>query len=124
MFPPAKFVTKPIRPLNLFNAIFNIETCKPFKTYYSFVAFNKLYQLKNQVKCVVDTENMYVLCAKDGDKIALAIVNLTGETQLLDISGLDLTNANFHLIDEDRTFTWIEKPPCIENNGVLLITIG
>ena len=107
-----------------YNAIFNLETRKPFKTYYSFVAFNKLYQLKNQVDCTIDTENMYVLCAKDGDKLALAIVNLTGETQLLDINGIDLTNANYHIIDEDRTFTWVEKPPCLENNGVLLITIG
>ena len=107
-----------------YNAIFNLNDFKPFKTYYSFVAFNKLYKLKNQVECASDTENMYALCAKDGDKLALAIVNLTGKSQLLDINGIDLTNANFHLIDEDRTFTWVEKPPCLENNGVLLITIG
>ncbi|MBR1983616.1 MAG: hypothetical protein IKA12_02900 [Clostridia bacterium] len=106
-----------------YNAIFNLNNYKPFKTFYSFVAFNKLYQLKNQVESTIDTEDMYVLTAKDGEKTAMLIVNLSGKKQPLEINGLDLTNAKYHVIDDDKTFTWVSECSEILDNGVVLITI-
>ena len=106
-----------------YNAIFNMNNYKPFKTFYSFVAFNKLYQLKNQVESTIDTEDMYVLTAKDGEKTAMLIVNLSGKKQPLEINGLDLTNAKYHVIDDDKTFTWVSECSEILDNGVVLITI-
>lgn len=106
-----------------YNAIFNMNNYKPFKTFYSFVAFNKLYQLKNQVESTIDTEDMYVLTAKDGEKTAMLIVNLSGKKQPIEINGLDLTNAKYHVVDDDKTFTWVSECSEILDNGVVLITI-
>lgn len=104
-------------------AVFDMNTYKPFKSYYSFVAFNQLYQLKNQVEASVDTEGMYVLRAKNGEKTALLLVNLSGKKQDLKFEGLDLTRAKYYVIDEDKTLSWAFDASTINDNGVLLITI-
>lgn len=104
-------------------AVFDLNTQKPIKSYYSFVAFNHLYQLKNQVEASVDTEGMYVLCAKDGEKTALLLVNLSGKKQELNFDGLDLSKAKYYVIDEDKTLSWAFDASAINDNGVLLITI-
>ena len=104
-------------------AIFDIGTQKPTKTYYSMVAFNQLYQLKNQVEATIDTEDMYVLCARDGEKKAILVVNLTDKNQALEFEGIDLNKAKYYVIDDDKTLTWACDGKELKQNGVLLITI-
>ena len=101
--------------------LFDIKTHKPVQGYYALVAFNELYKLKNQVKAECDTEELYVLCASDGNKNAILISNLTGETQIPEFEGVDLENATYHIIDNERLLSWAPNADKIEKNGVILI---
>ena len=94
---------------------------KPIQGYYSMVAFNQLYKLGNQTELSVDTEELYALCATDGRKCALLIVNLTGETQALAIEGVDLADARVSVIDDNRLLSWAPDANTIENNVVILV---
>ncbi|MBQ2891192.1 MAG: hypothetical protein IJE44_06075 [Clostridia bacterium] len=47
----------------------------PFKTYYTFVAFNELYKLGNQVKISETEDGMCCVAATDGDKKAVMMNN-------------------------------------------------
>ena len=101
--------------------LFNPITHKPIHGYYSMVAFNTLYQLGTQVHTECDTEELYVLAATDGERHAMLISNLTGEKQELCIEGADLSNAKYHVIDNERMLSWSPAVNCIDKNTVLLI---
>lgn len=101
--------------------LFDIKTHKPIHAYYSLVAFNALYKLGTQASSVCDTENLYVVCATNGKKNALMISNVTGQKQTLEINGVDLTEARYSIIDDERLLSWSPPVKEIENNTVLLI---
>lgn len=101
--------------------LFNPITHKPIQAYYCLAAFNMLYQLGTQVSSVCDTDGLYQLAASNGKSHALLISNLTGETQPLSITGVDLSGARYHVIDQERLLSWSLKVSQIENNQVLLI---
>ena len=103
------------------SAFFDPYTYKPFHAYYAFAAFNHLYKLKNQVELVCDTDGLYAVCASDGRNNALMISNISGETLDLDIEGVDLRDARYHVIDQPRLLSWSDKVSKIENNQVVLI---
>ena len=85
------------------------------------VAFNTLYQLGTQVHTECDTEELYVLAATDGERHALLVSNLTGAKQALDIEGVDITRARYHVIDNERMLSWSPAVSEIDKNTVLLI---
>ena len=95
--------------------LFNPITKRPIHAYYSLVAFNNLYSLGTQVELSCDTEDLYALCATDGDRNALLISNLTGKKQELAIEGVDLTKAKYHVIDCDRLLSWSCEVRAIDN---------
>ena len=101
--------------------LFNPITHKPIHGYYSLAAFNMLYQLGMQVKTDCDTEDLYVLAATDGKRHAMLISNLTKKKQALEIEGVDLTGARYHVIDQERLLSWSPAVKEIANNMVLLI---
>ena len=101
--------------------LFDIRTHKPIHAYYSMVAFNTLYQLGTQVEAVSDNERVYAVAASDGTHHALMISNLSGTTQELNIEGVDLSKAKYHVIDQERLLSWSPAVSAIENNMVLLI---
>ena len=101
--------------------LFDIRTHKPIHAYYAMVAFNALYQLGTQVEAVSDNERVYALAASDGTHHALMISNLSGTTQELNIEGVDLAKAKYHVIDQERLLSWSPAVSAIENNMVLLI---
>lgn len=101
--------------------LFNPITHKPVQGYYSLVAFNTLYRLGTQVAVSTDHEKLYALAASDGTRHALLLSNLTDETQTLDFSGIDLSRARFHAIDNERLLSWSPAVSVIEKNTVLLI---
>ena len=101
--------------------LFNPITHKPIHGYYSMVAFNTLYKLKSQIKATSDTEDLYVLAASNGKRGALIISNLSGKAQELSIEGVDLSDARYHVIDNERLLSWSPAVKSIENNSVLLI---
>ena len=101
--------------------LFNPITHKPIHGYYSMVAFNTLYRLGTQVESVCDTNTLYTLVASDGKSHAMLISNLTGKKQELNITGVDLSAARYHVIDNERLLSWSPAVKEIENNQVLLI---
>jgi hypothetical protein len=101
--------------------LFDANTRKPVQAYYSMVAFNQLYKLGTQVALECDTEELYAVAATNGKKNALVISNLTGETQSLNIEGVDLTDARFSVIDDTRLLSWSPFVSEIKNNEVYLI---
>ena len=101
--------------------LFDIRTHKPIHAYYAMVAFNTLYQLGTQVEAVSDNERVYAVAASDGTHHALMISNLSGTTQELNIEGVDLSKAKYHVIDQERLLSWSPAVTSIENNMVMLI---
>ena len=102
-------------------ALFDANTYKPIQAYYSMVAFNHLYKLGEQVALECDTEELYAVAATDGKKSAIVISNITGETQPLNIEGVDLKEARFSVIDDTRLLSWSPAVSEIKNNEVYLI---
>ena len=77
--------------------------------------------LGTQVESVCDTDELYTLVASDGERHAMLISNLTGKKQELNITGVDLSCARYHMIDQERLLSWSPAVKGIENNQVLLI---
>ena len=55
-------------------AVFDPE-CIPYPTYYALTAFNRLYELKNQVNVDLDSDEIYAVAARDGKRGCLVIAN-------------------------------------------------
>jgi hypothetical protein len=75
--------------------------------------------LQDALEC--DTEELYAVAATNGEKNAILISNLTGETQTLNIEGVDLSGARWSLIDDSRLLSWSPALKSIANNSVVLI---
>lgn len=93
----------------------------PSHTYYAFAAFAALYRLGTQVSLTCDTDGVYAVAASNGEKHALMISNVSEETKELHITGADLSNARWHLIDDARRLSWSPALTSIEHNTVVLI---
>ena len=95
----------------------------PVSTYYSFVAFGRLYALGTQVKTeiVCEAKGLYAVAATNGKKHALMISNQTGVTQPLCIEGADLSDARVYAVDQRRLLSMAFDTSEIENDTVLLI---
>ena len=61
--------------------MFNCLTNEPYPAYYSFVAFNRLYQLESQVEVECSEKGVYAVCAKKGDCCWIVIAN-TNENEV------------------------------------------
>ena len=101
--------------------LFDIKTKKPIHAYYSMVAFNQLYKLGNEVECESDNPRLYAIAASDGKKHAMLISNLTKARQQLRIEGVDLSNARFYVIDQERLLSWAPDAKTLAPNDVVLI---
>jgi len=101
--------------------LFDICTHKPIHGYYSMVAFNHLYRLGEQVELTCDHNRLYAVAATNGKRHALMLSNLTGETQELNIEGVDLTDARWYVLDQERLLSWSPALNKIENNTVVLV---
>jgi len=92
-----------------FNGLFDMYTYRPLKGYYAFYHFADLYGLKNQYKSETDDEDVYVVCAKDGDKAAIMLTyyseNDNKGAKFIDIEtdGFDLEGAKILVTDKDQT---------------------
>ena len=89
--------------------------------YYAFAAFAILQKLGTQVSLACDTEDVYALCASNGNQHALMISNVSGQAQDLHIEGVDLSAARWYILDERRLLSWSAPLSEIENDTVILI---
>ena len=103
-------------------ALFDPYTNRPFHAYYALAAFNHLYELGNEVYTECDSEGIYVIGATDGNRKAILISNISdAPEQELNITGVDLTGARYHVIDQPRLLSWSPAVKTIEKNMVVLI---
>ncbi len=101
--------------------LFNPITKKPIHGYYSMVAFNALYRLGTQVETEVDTKGLYALAAYNGKRGAILVSNLSGKAAELNIEGIDLSEARWSVIDNERLLSWSPAVQKMQPNEVLLI---
>ena len=109
--------------VSLYGGMFNPMTQTPFPSYYSFMAFNSLYKLKNQCKATYDAP-LYTLAASDGKYGAVMISNPTDKDIELDaeIPGRVL---EVKVIDSFRCLSPIgdRLPKVIGKESVLLVNV-
>lgn len=94
---------------SVYGGMFNPDTHTPYKTYYSFVSFNSLYKLENEIETSSDDENLYVGgAAKDGKKV-LVFANMTDKPQTVefDVKGADLSDAEVVITDSEYMHTLV-----------------
>ena len=101
--------------------LFDIRTHKPIHAYYSMVAFNQLYKLGDQAELTKDNSRLYAVAATNGKRHALMLSNLTGETQELNIEGVDLADARWYVLNQEHLLSWSPALNKIENNTVVLV---
>ena len=107
---------------NRWNAFFDQFTLKPtLHSYFSFAAFNFLYQLENQVELVCEEKGVYAVAAVNENRGALVISNISGATQELSIEGINLDDARWYVIDSKRLLSWSPECKAIDNNQVILV---
>ena len=104
-------------------ALFDAYTHKPIHAYYALVAFNHLYQLGTEVYSESDTEGVYVVAASDGNRHAMVISDISNHAKPLplQIEGVDLSQARYHVMDQSRLLSWSAPVKTIENNQVILV---
>ena len=107
-----------------FGGFFKPLSREPVCTYYAFKMFNELYNLKNQVECIIDepSEGFYSLAASDGEKSAVMIVNHSEDAMDIKLN----VNKEFsvYLLDENHFITKTDYDPscfAIDPNEVLLV---
>ncbi len=66
---------------SVYGPLFNCITNEPYPAYYSFVVFNKLYILQNQVEVQLNEKGVYALGAENNGAGVLVISN-TNETEI------------------------------------------
>jgi len=113
------------RPGTPFNGLFELGTYKPYKSYYSFLAFNELYKLGGETKSESDDNDVYVLSAK-GDKKAVLIsyyggVDAEDKVLELHLSGFEKPNnkVSYKMLDNEYDLE-LTKDEYINGDAVTL----
>jgi xylan 1,4-beta-xylosidase len=78
-----------------------------FKAYYAFYAFNKLYELSNEIECSSSKEGIYTIAAKDTNTARILISNPTEKEYNLAIQTYTrkkITSVRKHIVDRDKNF--------------------
>jgi len=114
MFYDARFGT------SIYGSMFNPLTAEPFTAYYAFKAYNELYKLGEQVEVTLDNENLYGVCAKNGERACLLIANPTEEDVSLEISA-DGKIGECYITAEGMTEKKTPLPKFLPKNSFLLI---
>lgn len=117
MFYDARFGT------SIYGAMFNPLTSEPFPAYYSFVAFNELYQRKNQASLSCDDARIYAVAAKGQNDGCIMIANPTVETVDIDIC-TDLTITSCKLLDGENLLSDVEFNGKIPSESVMLLVLS
>ena len=68
-----------------------------------------------------DSSEVYVAGASDGERNIVIISNISDSDQELNISGVDLSRARYHVIDQQRLLSWSPQVNKIANNQVVMI---
>ena len=90
-----------------YRCLINPDNGAPYRSYYSFMMFNTLYSLKNQVSCQAEETGIFASAARCGKKAAIVLSNPSENplTLELDLSGFNATDAQFLRIDDENRYT-------------------
>ena len=90
-----------------YSGLFNAETHCPLPTYFTFMAFNHLYRLQNEIETATEGDPLYVGGATDGTEKVLLIANRSEKavTAELDIAGASTDGAEILRIDGVYTYS-------------------
>jgi hypothetical protein len=94
-----------------FNGLWDMYTLRPLKGYYPFFIYSKLYELKNQVYSSSDSDDVYVVSAKNGEKARMLVCyyaendNKGADVVKIDVSDFDMAGAKIYLVDEHNTMS-------------------
>ena len=109
--------------VSVYGSMFNPLSKEPFPAYYAFTAFNRLYQLKNQVELTLDNDDIYAVAAKDGENACIAVVNPTGADVELDLS-FEGTVKECFITTEGKNDQACELPAVLPANSFISVSIG
>ena len=105
-----------------FNGLWDMYTYEELKGYYPFYIFANLYELGIQVEHSSDDEDMYVVAAKNGDKVGAMVTYYTENDNenskyiTIEISGCDMSKAKIYLTDENNTYIPYTKVSFVNNS--------
>lgn len=93
-----------------FNGLFDFYTYRPLKGYYSFYQFANLYELEDQYEAISDDDNVYAVCAKKGDRVAVMLTYYSendndGAKYVTINADSSLDGAKILITDKDRTMS-------------------
>ena len=103
-----------------FNGLWDMYTYDELKGYYAFYTFANLYDLGTQVEHSSDNENIYVVAAKNGEKVGAVVTyyaendNENGKIVEINVEGADMSKAKIFLVDESKSYTPYLKTVFIE----------
>ena len=91
-----------------FNGLFDMYTYRPLKGYYSFYQFANLYELEDQYEAISDDDNVYAVCAKKGEDVAVMLAYYSendndGIKYVTINADASLDGAKILLTDKDHT---------------------
>lgn len=90
-----------------YRSLISADTGHPYRTYYTFMMFNALYSLSNQVAVENEYRNIFANAAVNGNKAVLVLSNTGSEavTVRLDIANFPTDEVQVLRIDEENRYT-------------------
>ena len=98
-----------------FNGLWDLYTYEELKGYYAFYTFANLYELGTQVENISDDENVYVVAAKNGEKVGAVVTyytendNENSKIVEVNVKGADMSRAKIYRVDENNMYTPYHK---------------
>lgn len=105
--------------ISIYGSLFEPLTAKPFPAYYSFVAYNQLYTLKNRVYTQWDDNRLYCM-AVAGERKCLMLANDSDEDIAIKLVSGELLNSCV-LISSTKMMEPVAFENCIPANSVMLL---
>ncbi len=101
-----------------FCGLFDVYTAECMKPYYSFVCFNQLYRLGDEVKTEGDGDGIYALAAKGREKQAILLVNYEGTDSIcmLNLKNSVCKSLELYLLDENNDLSPLNS---IKSDGII-----
>lgn len=90
-----------------YRSFINPDSGYPYRTYYTFMMYNSLYKLSNQVYCNSEDSKVFVGAAVDNKKGTIVLSNTKNEqvTVELDVRNFSASEYQVIRIDEENRYT-------------------
>lgn len=107
-----------------YRCLINPDSGTPYRTYYSFMMFNTLYTLENQVVCTLDGKGVFAQAAAKDKQAAIVLSNCNADAVnvKIEISGFRVGHSQFLRIDEENRYTLTGET--MEENVIMIPPFG